>query len=888
MYYILITKIHKMNDTMEVQENNKFDYEKLKDYIDKNLSGSIINLFSKQNHEISNFTSDQIVAITDSQTTNSNQIIIHQFIHGQSNPTFHIKYKNIEIVLRKRPHGKLLKGAHQIDREYRMLITLHSQGFPVPKPIIYCSDVSLIGTEFYLMECVNGRILRNMRLPELSPDERYEIYIEFIRVLALLQSYDIKKLKLEDYGNISEDYFKRQITTWTRQYKSSQTDVIEDVESLISWLPQNIPEINSANEKNNNLCIVHGDFRLDNVIFHPTENKILAVLDWELSTIGPRIIDVTYASLMYYLPASFLGLGNLDKGLYGIPSEEEFKNIFFKLSASNKPNQSEWLFYAAFNCFRMAGIGQGVYKRALQGNNSSPYAMSFLSKTKQIAKIGYNCSRRSEIFKSIDKRIEDLKHREGLINFINKKLSLKFYITYLEIEDFMETFIFPNERKFFNLASQFSFNKLSDISKTDDSANKYKFNTSKKSSELEFFDLIENLKNEARNRGLWNLFLPEISGFTNLEYGLLCQLMGRSIFLAPEVFNCSAPDTGNMELLHKYANEEQKNIYLHPLLEGKIRSCFAMTEKGVASSDATNIKSSIQEIKNSDGSEQLIINGRKWWISGAGDPRCKFAIFMGVHSGDDDKSNKKQNSISSSSVEINNKNLKVLENLEYKVSHKLEVHKKHSMVIVPLDTPGVKIIRPMKVFGYDDAPHGHMDIIFNNVRVPKNNLILGRGRGFEMAQGRLGPGRIHHCMRILGSALRAIENMIDRVISRGKVFQREFSDNDAVLQEISKSKSELLQAQLMVLYAADKIDQLTSKGAKEEIALIKVNTPKICLKIFDRTMQLFGAEGLSQDTFLAYTWSCIRTLRIADGPDEVHMRSVGKETIKNFSFSPKF
>jgi alkylation response protein AidB-like acyl-CoA dehydrogenase/aminoglycoside phosphotransferase (APT) family kinase protein len=866
-----------MNDTMEVQKNHKFDLEKLKDYIDKNLPDSLVEIFSKQIPEILNYPTDQKSAITNisESPSNINSFKIRQFIHGQSNPTFHITYKNKEMVLRKKPHGKLLKGAHQVDREYRMLTILHSQGFPVPKPLIYCNDVDIIGTEFYLMEYVNGRILRNIRLPELSPDERHEVYMEFIRVLALLQSYDIKKLKLEDYGNVSEEYFKRQITTWTRQYKSSQTDVIEDVESLITWLPENIPKINYTNEKNNSLCIVHGDFRLDNVIFHPTENKIIAVLDWELSTIGPRIVDFSYASLMYYLPASFLGLGNFDKGFYGIPSEEEFKNKFFKLTGSNKPDQSEWLFYMAFNCFRMAGIGQGVYKRALQGNNSSPYAMSFLSKTKQVSKIGFECSRRSEIFKNFDKRIKDLKHREGLINFLNKKLSDKFYRTYLEMEDFLEEFIYPNERKFFNLASQFSFNKIFDNPQSDDLV--MKFNTTKKTSEQEFFDLVENLKKEARNKGLWNLFLPEISGFSNLEYGLLCQLMGRSIFLAPEVFNCSAPDTGNMELLYKYGNDDQKNNFLLPLLEGKIRSCFAMTEKGVASSDATNIKSSIKEIKNSDGSEELVINGRKWWISGAGDPRCKFAIFMGVHYGGDP-----------AKLTVTPKNLKDSKNLDNQNSAKIEAHKKHSMVIIPLDTPGVKIIRPMKVFGYDDAPHGHMDIIFENVRVPKKNLILGRGRGFEMAQGRLGPGRIHHCMRILGSAQRAIENMIDRVITRGKVFNRDLSDNDAVLQEISNSKSELLQAQLMVLFAADKIDQLTSKGAREEIALIKINTPKICLKIFDRAIQLFGAEGVSQDTFLAYSWSSIRTLRIADGPDEVHMRSVGKEAIKKFSFSPKF
>ena len=353
------------------------------------------------------------------------------------------------------------------------------------------------------------------------------------------------------------------------------------------------------------------------------------------------------------------------------------------------------------------------------------------------------------------------------------------------------------------------------------------------------------MKTEAKNLGLWNLFIHSYSGLSNLEYAFLCEIMGRSTFLAPEIFNCSAPDTGNMELLHKYSNQEQKEKYLMPLLNGEIRSCFAMTEKGIASSDATNIKTTI--IRNKDN---YIINGRKWWISGAGDPRCKFAIVMGLTP---DKSK--------------------------------SIHNQHSMIIVPLETQGVRIIRPMKVFGYDDAPHGHMDIIFDNVIVPLKNLIMGEGKGFEMAQGRLGPGRIHHCMRLLGMAERALDNILDRVTHR-KVFSKLLSKNDYTIKEIANCRTKIDQARLLVIYTAFKIDTSNSKRAKDEIAMIKIVVPKITIEVIEKAMQIYGAEGFSQDTFLAISYSFAKTLRIADGPDEVHMDTLGKSLINQFN--PKF
>ena len=362
--------------------------------------------------------------------------------------------------------------------------------------------------------------------------------------------------------------------------------------------------------------------------------------------------------------------------------------------------------------------------------------------------------------------------------------------------------------------------------------------------------IIEELKPKARAEGLWNLFLPPNeqhdegeyhgTGLSNLEYALCAEEMGR-VMWASEVFNCSAPDTGNMEVFHRYGTPEQKAQWMRPLLNGEIRSAFLMTEPQVASSDATNIETRIER----DG-DHYVINGRKWWSSGVGDPRCKVAIVMG------------------------------------KTDPEAPRHAQQSQILVPMDTPGVQVVRMLPVFGYDDAPHGHAEVILKDVRVPASNLLLGEGRGFEIAQGRLGPGRIHHCMRTLGAAEAALEAMVRRLLTR-EAFGKRLSEHSVWEQRVAEARTDIEMTRLLCLKAADMMDKVGNKAAQLEIAMIKVAAPRVALKVIDDAIQAHGGAGVSEDFGLAYSYAGIRTLRLADGPDEVHNRAITRLEYKKYS-----
>jgi acyl-CoA dehydrogenase len=383
----------------------------------------------------------------------------------------------------------------------------------------------------------------------------------------------------------------------------------------------------------------------------------------------------------------------------------------------------------------------------------------------------------------------------------------------LRVQAFMDAHIYPNEQNFHN-----------EINSGD------RWQPSK---------LIEDLKDKAKSQGLWNLFLPEVSGLTNVDYAPLAEIMGK-VTWASEVFNCSAPDTGNMEVLEKYGTSEQKETWLKPLLDGEIRSCFAMTEPDVASSDATNIRSSIKK----DG-DQYVLNGLKWWSTGGGDSRCKLAIFMG------------------------------------KTDESAEKHLQQSMILVPMNANGVKVERILDVFGFDDAPNGHAEVSFTNVRVPCENLLLGEGRGFEIAQGRLGPGRVHHCMRLIGVAERALELLINRANSR-TAFGKTIASQGVIRNWIAEARLEIEQARLLVLKTAWMMDEAGNKSARNEIAMIKAVVPSMALKIIDRAIQTHGGGGVSQDFPLTNFWIYARSLRLADGPDEVHIESVAKNELRKY------
>ncbi|XP_023527506.1 probable acyl-CoA dehydrogenase IBR3 [Cucurbita pepo subsp. pepo] len=783
---------------------------------------------------------------------------VSQFGHGQSNPTYLIEVasgaSSKRYVLRKKPPGTLLQSAHAVEREFQVLRALgdYTQ-VPVPKVFCLCSDSSVIGTPFYIMEYLDGRIFLDPNLVGVAPETRRAIYLEAAKCLASLHSVDVNAISLEKYGQ-PKNYCKRQIERWAKQYIASTSDGKVDgnpkMFALIDWLRRHIPSEDSSGVT---AGLVHGDFRIDNLIFHPTEDRVIGILDWELSTVGNQMCDVAYFCLPYILdshsdrPDTAQGFNNIGTS-EGIPSLAECLGYYCSITGRPWPF-STWKFYVAFSIFRGAAIYAGIYSRWIMGNASGgesariagdkanafiDSAWSFIEQKSllpenppfdSIVQVDSQYTGKENEEWSVEKQTND-----GGKFVPNKKvMQLR-----NKLIKFMEDHIYPMENEFYKLAQ---------------SPLRWTIHPEE-----------EKLKEMAKKEGLWNLWIPFDSadrarkllfdgtspilstgvdklllgaGLSNLEYGYLCEIMGRSIW-APQVFNCGAPDTGNMEVLLRYGNKQQLHEWLIPLLEGKIRSGFAMTEPQVASSDATNIECSIKR----EG-DTYVINGRKWWTSGAMDPRCRILIVMG------------------------------------KTDVTAAMHKQQSMILVDIQTPGVVIKRPLTVFGFDDAPHGHAEILFDNVCVPATNILLGEGRGFEIAQGRLGPGRLHHCMRLVGAAERGMQMAVQRALSR-KVFGKLIAEQGSFLADIAKCRVELEKTRLLVLEAADQLDRLGNKKARGTIAMAKVAAPNMALQILDMAMQVHGAGGLSSDTVLAHLWATTRTLRIADGPDEVHLGTIAK------------
>jgi acyl-CoA dehydrogenase family member 10 len=696
-----------------------------------------------------------------------------------------------------------------------MMTALRGSRVPVPRTYCLCEDVSVIGTAFFIMDYVKGRLFKDITLPGMRRQERYAIYYAMVEVLAELHKIDFRARGLDKFGR-QDDYVGRQVRRWSKQYEAAKTSDVPQVNNLIAYLKQQIPTDGDSKR----VTIVHGDFRLDNMIFHPTQPRVIAVLDWELSTLGHPTADLAYNCMAYHLPAgqkSVPGLGGLNLARTGIPTEGELVAAYHRQMKQAGPI-ANYNYFMALSFFRLASIGQGVYKRYLQGNASQPSARLFEEFVPLLAKLGLKCANRRQssvatYYTARDEKVDRIKLQPF-------GFSKRFYELREKLLAFMNEHVYPNEYLYEQQHHQL---------------------TEQHGHPWVVPPIMETLKARAKSAGLWNLFMTKSEhhnlgpGLTNLEYAPLCEIMGRVLHMAPEIFNCAAPDTGNMEVLARYGTAEQQRKWLVPLMNGDIRSCFGMTEPMVASSDATNIECRIER----DG-EEYVINGRKWWTSGAMDPRCKVCILMG------------------------------------KTDPNAPRHRQQSMILVPMDAPGVNIERALHVFGYTDAPHGHAEVEFKNVRVPASNMLLGEGRGFEIAQGRLGPGRIHHCMRTIGMSERALEYMVRRVMTR-TTFGTTTATKGTILHDIAESRIEIEQCRLLTLQAASMMDTVGNKHAKQQIGMIKVAAPSMACRVLDRAIQAFGGMGVCQDTPLANLYAQIRTLRLADGPDEVHRGTIAKQ-----------
>ena len=780
-----------------------------------------------------------------------------QFSHGQSNPTYLLSIGGErKLVLRKQPPGKLLRGAHAIDREYRCMTALGaSTKVPVPGMRLFVEDAEVLGTPFFVCDYVAGRFFDDPTMKAAaSPTDRRAMYDSFLTAIAAIHTADYKGAGLGDFGK-EGGYIARQTKVWTSQYRAAETDTLAPMERLLAWLPEALPADDDVT------TLVHGDLRVDNCIFASDGPEVLAVLDWELATLGHPGTDLALVTMPYDTPEAWpkalSGFGS-DVGAKGIPTEDELVGAYVEATGlASVPRHLDY--YRAFACFRMASILQGVYKRSLGGNASSADGAKIGKLAGAIAGLGVKISERYE--KTPDRLVSAVGvgatstpgggfgsgKRQYSTRASSRGLSTAMaepppptaeamppaeYAALRErLLTFMHEDIYPNEQEFARQNHSFSG-----------------------SNEWMHPPILIDLMRRAKEKRLWNLFLPNDTaalvggkygaGLTNLQYADLCEIMGTSIHgeMAAQATNCTSPDTGNMETIARFGTEAQKEKWLVPLLEGKMRSCFAMTEPDVASSDATNVSIDIQR----DGGD-YVINGRKWWCTGAGSLHTKIMILMGKTDPDHES-----------------------------------IHRQQSMLLVPMDTPGIRLVRPLSVFGDDDAPKGHMEIAFEDCRVPQSSILWGEGKGFEIAQRRLGPGRIHHCMRAIGQAERALSLMCARADSR-VAFGKPLAKRDTVLDAIAKARAEIDMMRHLVRQAAELMDTRgnTDLQTRQLLSIVKAKVPQTVQQIADEAMQVHGAAGMCGDTPLATIFASARCLRLADGPDEVHWRKAGQLELKN-------
>ncbi|XP_049721482.1 LOW QUALITY PROTEIN: acyl-CoA dehydrogenase family member 10 [Elephas maximus indicus] len=731
------------------------------------------------------------------QTTGPLELL--QFNHGQSNLTYYIRLANHQLVLRKKPPGKLLPLAHAIEREFRIMKALAKAGLPVPKVLDLCEDSSIIGTPFYLMEYCPGLIYKDPSLPGLEPSQRQAVYTAMNRALAQIHSVDLRAAGLEDYGK-QGGYISCQVSTCIKQYRASETSTIPAMERLIEWLPLHLPEEQRT-------TVVHGDFRLDNLIFHPEKTEVLAVLDWELSTLGDPLADVAYNCLAHFLPSDFpmlRGLSDCDLTQLGIPTAEEYFRMYC-LHVGIPPIEN-WNFYMAFSFFRIAATLQGGYKHSFTGKGSSASAEQTGNLTEFMCNLAWDFAVKEgfRVFKKTPATKPSLRslHTQASPQTLLSITGTRSYSSFPEPSPTCASkgslVISPEGlsqpvRELYHPLKQFGEQCVYPVEQElqihEASADRWTPSP-----------LIEDLKEKAKAEGLWNLFLPletdpeknYSTGLTNVEYAHLCKLMGSSV----------------------YALE-------------------------VASSDATNIKSSIREENG-----YHVINSRTWWISGILDPCCQLCVFMG------------------------------------KTDPQAPRHRQQSVLLVPMETPGIKVTRSLKVFGLEDAPGGHSEVLFEAVRMPKENIVLGPSRGFDIAQGRLGSSRIHRCVRLMGFSERALACRKARVKSQ-VAFRKPQVEQGTLLADITQSRVEIEQPRLLVLKAAHIMDMAGNKAAPLDIAMIKMVAPAMACGVINHAIQAFGAAELSIDYPLAHFFTWARAaLRFADGPDEVHWAAVAKMELK--------